>query len=151
MTNGLISRVYFVIVRYSRPFDLCDPRCLHPAILWLGSAVVLPGPARRQPFFVFQQCSRDKDWSKISPEDPGGESANPSLKLEMGAPDIYREDGMFKPRSQRQENANIGEDEGVPTLSDAPTGPWVESAKELIQPQPAPEVGGIMELENGLM
>lgn len=50
---------------------------------------------------------------------------------------------MFRPRSQAQESANIGADEGVPSISDAPQGRWVESAKDLIPPKPVPEVGGI--------
>lgn len=42
------------------------------------------------------------------------------------------------PRSEAQEKANAGSDEGLTAVR--PTGAWVEAAKELIPPPPPPEV-----------
>lgn len=41
-------------------------------------------------------------------------------------------------RSQAQENANIGAEEG--NAASTPTGPWMDAAKELVPPLPVPEV-----------
>lgn len=62
--------------------------------------------------------------------------------LKAAAPDILSEEAFFTPRSRAQENANAGTvdekaDAGPPS---APTGPWVEAAKELVPPPPPPEV-----------
>lgn len=79
-----------------------------------------------------------KDGSDNAAESSGQE---PHVKtLGIAAPDICYEEESFRPRSQAQENANIGADEGIPTLDDAPTGPWVEAAKQLLPPKPTPKV-----------
>lgn len=59
-------------------------------------------------------------------------------KLETAAPDIRQEEEIFRPRSQAQEIANIGGYEGSNAV--APTGAWVEAAKNLVPPPPPPEV-----------
>lgn len=42
------------------------------------------------------------------------------------------------PRSEAQEKANAGTDEGGAAVR--PTGAWVEAAKDLVPPPPPPEV-----------
>lgn len=74
--------------------------------------------------------------------------SDPTAKLQTAAPDIQQEETFFRPRSQAQENANIGADEGKP--ASAPTGPWVDAAKELVPPLPAPEVNAMqLQQESG--
>lgn len=75
-------------------------------------------------------------------DDAGAKAGDSSAILETAAPDILNEEAFFTPRSRAQENANAGivdekTGDGPPS---APTGPWVEAAKELVPPPPPPEV-----------
>lgn len=58
--------------------------------------------------------------------------------METAAPDIHHEEALFVPRSEAQEKANAGTDEGGAAVR--PTGAWVEAAKDLVPPPPPPEV-----------
>ncbi|CAM9399079.1 unnamed protein product [Ascophyllum nodosum] len=62
-------------------------------------------------------------------------------RLEDIAPDIHHEESLFAPRSKVQEDANIGVDQGIPTVG--PVGAWVEAAKELV---PLPPRGTLLNI-----
>lgn len=65
--------------------------------------------------------------------------------LEAAAPDICNEEELFAPRSRAQEEANAGivkEPARPGQPLPAPSGAWVEAAKELVPPPPPPEVSG---------